>query len=181
MEERLVVVRSVEEFGAMREVDGAVFLHAKEHPGPADDRPVSLAELSRRAIEILSRDGDGFFLMIEGSQIDWAGHDNNKQYLLDEMADFDAAVGAALDFAERDGRTLVVMTADHETGGLTVDEGSVPDDWLGPVDWSSESHTAVMVPVLSYGPGSASLGGIMDNTDIGAFLIDAVGGEPRGR
>ncbi len=181
MEERLVVARSVEEFEAMGDVDGAVFLHATAHPGPADSRPVSLADLSRRAIEILSRDGDGFFLMIEGSQIDWAGHDNDKQYLLDEMADFDAAVGVVLDFAELDGQTLVVMTADHETGGLTLDEGSVPDDWLGPVEWSSESHTAVMVPVLSYGPGSAALGGIIDNTDIGAFLIDAVGGEPRER
>ncbi len=84
-------------------------------------------------------------------------------------------------FAERDGETLVVMTADHETGGLTVDQGSIPDDWLGPVEWSSGSHTAVMVPVLSYGPGSAALGGIIDNTDIGAFLIDAVGGEQRER
>ncbi len=179
MEERLVVVRDADEFRAMGEVDAAAFLHAKAHPGTAGDRPVSLAELSERAIEILSRDGDGFFLMIEGSQIDWAGHENDKQWLLDEMADFDEAVGVALDFAERDGRTLVVMTADHETGGLTVDQGSVPDDWLGPVDWSSESHTAAMVPVLSYGPGSAAIGGIIDNTDIGAFLIDAVGGEPR--
>ncbi len=181
MEERLVVARSVEEFEALGDVDAAVFLHATAHPGPADSRPVSLADLSRRAIEILSRDDDGFFLMIEGSQIDWAGHDNDKQYLLDEMADFDAAVGAVLDFAELDGQTLVVMTADHETGGLTLDEGSVPDDWLGPLEWSSESHTAVMVPVLSYGPGSAALGGIIDNTDIGAFLIGAVGGDPQER
>jgi len=181
LEERMVVARTVEEYYAMGDVDAAAFLYTGEHPGQVEDRPVSLAELSQRAIEILSKDGDGFFLMIEGSQIDWAGHENSKEYLLDEMADFDEAVGAVLDFAERDGETLVVLTADHETGGLTVDQGSVPDDWLGPVDWSSESHTAAMVPVLSYGPGSASLGGIMDNTDIGAFLIDAVGGEPRGR
>lgn len=181
MQERMVVARTAEEFESMGDVGTAAFLYAKEHPGQADSRPVSLAELSRRAIEMLSKDTDGFFLMIEGSQIDWAGHDNDKVYLLAEMADFDAAVGAVLDFAERDGRTLVVLTADHETGGLTVDQGSVPDEWLGPVEWSSESHTAAMVPVLTYGPGSAALGGIVDNTDIGAFLIEAVGGEQRER
>jgi len=182
MRERMVVVLDRDEFLDLGDdVEAAAFLYAKEHPGTADERPLPLAKLVERALDILSRDDDGFFLMIEGSQIDWAGHENDKQWLLDEMADFDDAVGAALDFAESDGHTLVVMTADHETGGLTVDQGSVPDEWLGPVGWSSKSHTAGMVPVFSFGPGSSALGGIIDNTDIGAFLIDAVGGEHRER
>jgi alkaline phosphatase len=174
MRERMTVVRDLESFHSMGDVGAAAFLYAEAHPGTADTRPVALSELTERAIDILSKDSDGFFMMVEGSQIDWACHENDKEYLLAEMADFDAAVGAALDFAERDGRTLVIVTADHETGGLAVDEGSVPDEWLGPVKWSSGHHTAAMVPVLVYGPGGAALGGIMDNTDIGAFLIKLV-------
>ena len=61
-----------------------------------------------------------FFAMVEGSQIDWAGHNNNAKYLISEMIDFDETVGKALDFAEKDGETLVIVTSDHETGGFTL-------------------------------------------------------------
>jgi len=176
MEARMVVARTIEEFEAMGTPDAAAFLYTQAHPGRAATRPVSLAEFSRRALDILSKDEDGFFLMIEGSQIDWAGHENSKPYLLAEMADFDEAVGIVLDFAELDGETLVIVTADHETGALYVDQGSAPDEWLGPVGWGSDRHTAAMVPVLTYGPGAEALGGIIDNTDIGEYLIGLVSG-----
>ena len=135
---------------------------------------MSLAELTRKAIEILSRNSNGFFLMVEGAQIDWASHENEKDYLLMEMQDFDDAVGAGLDFAARDGRTLIIVTADHETGGLAILDGSVNDKQVSEVDFASHGHTAVMVPIFSQGPGSQPFSGIHDNTLIGQKLIEYV-------
>ncbi|MFO7709351.1 MAG: alkaline phosphatase [Desulfobacterales bacterium] len=76
--------------------------------------------MTRKAIEILARDEDGFFLMVEGSQIDWACHANDPAYLLSELLAFDRAVEAALDFARADGRTLVMVMSDHNTGGFSI-------------------------------------------------------------
>lgn len=83
-----------------------------------------LPRATQKALEILDADaretGRGFLLMVEGSQIDWAGHDNDAELLLAEMTDFDRAVSAAMDFADDHPGTLVVVTADHETGGLSI-------------------------------------------------------------
>ncbi|MBY0147596.1 alkaline phosphatase [Neobacillus niacini] len=87
------------------------------------DRPKgvpSLAEMAGSAIERLSKNDNGFFLMIEGSQIDWAGHDNDIVGVMSEMEDFEEAFKAAIDFAKKDGHTLVIATADHSTGGYTI-------------------------------------------------------------
>ncbi len=172
---RSAIVTSAEEFRELGEVDSAVGLFARQHPGRADAREPSLVELTSKAIEILSRDADGFFLMVEGSQIDWAGHENDADYLVDEMMDFDAAVGAALDFAEQDGRTLVLVTADHECGGLAVVGGSLERREFV-ADHAGDNHTAIMVPILAAGPGSERFSGIIDNTDIGRRLIELVSG-----
>lgn len=80
----------------------------------------SLQEMTRRALGALAQAPNGFFLMIEGSRIDHAGHDNDAATMLHELRAFDAAVGLAVDFARHDGRTLVVSVADHETGGMTL-------------------------------------------------------------
>jgi alkaline phosphatase len=91
-----------------------------------------LAEMARKALELLARDPDGFFLMIEGSRIDHAGHDHDAATAAREVLEFDRAVSLALGFARRDGRTLVVATADHETGGLTLGravDGKAIYDW----------------------------------------------------
>ncbi len=85
------------------------------------DRPDSmptLADMTTAAIKVLEQNADGFFLMVEGSQIDWAGHSNDIVGIISEMQDFSTAIEAALGYAERQGNTLVVITADHETGGL---------------------------------------------------------------
>ena len=106
----------------------------------------------------------GFFLMIEGSQIDWGGHANDSEYIIAEMKEFDAAVGKVLDFAERDGETLVIVTADHETGGYAIQYGSE----MGKIDgaFTSDYHTADLIPVFAYGPGAEAFGGIYENTAI---------------
>ncbi|BBO68415.1 alkaline phosphatase [Desulfosarcina alkanivorans] len=80
----------------------------------------SLAEMTAKAIELLSQDRDGFFLMVEGSQVDWAGHNNDPAYMLNDFLAFDDAVKAAVDFAERNGNTIVLAFPDHNTGGMTV-------------------------------------------------------------
>ncbi|WP_066186160.1 MULTISPECIES: alkaline phosphatase [Gracilibacillus] len=80
----------------------------------------SLAEMTQISIDTLKKDEDGFFLMVEGSQIDWAGHDNDAAWAMTDVAAFEAAVQAAIDFAEKDGNTLVVVGGDHETGGMTA-------------------------------------------------------------
>ncbi|MFC0523742.1 alkaline phosphatase [Pontibacillus salicampi] len=80
----------------------------------------SLSEMTERSIDVLEQDKDGFFLMVEGSQIDWAGHDNDPTWALKDTAAFEQAVEKAIEFAEEDGNTLVVVAGDHETGGMTV-------------------------------------------------------------
>lgn len=106
----------------------------------------------------------GFFLVIEGSQIDWGGHANDSEYIISEMIEFDRAVGRALDFAQRDGNTLVVVTADHETGGYAINYGSKMDS-IVPA-FTSDYHTADLIPVFAYGPGQQAFGGIYENTAI---------------
>lgn len=136
---------------------------------PAGKRPFGLKDLASVALEQLARDAEGFVLVVEGSQIDWAAHDNLFEQMLLEMRDFDAAVGVALDFAERDGRTLVVVTSDHETGGLTL-FGRNPDGSDLEGKWSSDDHSAGMVPVFGFGPGAARFGGIHRIDVIGRML-----------
>lgn len=106
----------------------------------------------------------GFFLMIEGSQIDWGGHANDSNYIISEMLEFDKAIGKILKFAERNGETLVVVTADHETGGYAINPGSTHDS-IVPA-FTSSYHTATMIPVFAYGPGSGLFRGIYENTAI---------------
>ena len=120
---------------------------------------------ARMATDFLkNRTEKGFFLMLEGSQIDWGCHANNGPRAVAEMLDFDAAVGAVLRFAEADGNTLVIVTADHETGGLTLEQGEGFE--ILDYDFTTGHHTASMVPVFAFGPGAEQFGGIMDNTDI---------------
>ena len=117
-----------------------------------------------KAIETLGFYDNGFTLMVEGSQIDWACHNNDSAYLAAEMADFEDMLHAVLDFAERDGNTLVIVTADHETGGLTLKSGDIASGTSRP-SWSTGSHTGVMVPVFAYGPGAEQFSVIQQNTD----------------
>lgn len=106
----------------------------------------------------------GFFLMIEGSQIDWGGHANDSDYIITEMLEFNRAIGEVLDFAAKDGNTLVIVTADHETGGYAIQYGSE----MGAIDgaFTSDYHTADLIPVFAYGPGAEAFSGIYENTAI---------------
>ena len=122
----------------------------------------------------------GFFIMVEGSQVDWAGHANDLNFLKREMEDFDEAVRTALDFAKNNQETLVIVTADHETGGLLI-EPATPTDYTSPeVKFSFNtgigygSHTGVPVPIYAYGPGSENFTGTLDNTDVYYAMVEAL-------
>jgi alkaline phosphatase len=135
------------------------------NPYRLNGRGNMLPASSGKAIEILNKNPKGFFLMIEGSQIDWAGHANYADTLIDETLDFDKAVGVALDFAQTDGHTLVVITADHETGGVTITGGDLMTHMVK-LNFSTKDHTAVMVPVYAFGPYAENFTGIYDNTEL---------------
>jgi alkaline phosphatase len=131
---------------------------------PAHVRGDQLTRTSLTAIDILKQNRKGFFLMIEGSKIDDGGHGNDLDVVINEMIDFDNAIGKVLEFAERDGNTLVIITGDHETGGLTLTGGRLGGKIEG--RFSTKGHTAVMVPVFAYGPGAESFMGIYHNNTI---------------
>ncbi|MGP4039746.1 alkaline phosphatase [Gracilibacillus sp. D59] len=84
----------------------------------------SLAEMTEASIDVLNQDKDGFFLMVEGSQIDWAGHANDAAWAMSDVAAFEEAVEAAMEFAKQDGKTLVIVGGDHDTGGMTTGSGA---------------------------------------------------------
>ncbi|MBL7776482.1 MAG: alkaline phosphatase [Saprospiraceae bacterium] len=138
---------------------------AAEEPLSVEEGRDYLPAAARLAPKYLSmRSEKGFFLLVEGSQIDWACHANKGPRAILEMLDFDEAVGEALRFAEQDGQTLVIVTADHETGGMALLRGADKNS-LEP-KFTTDYHTASMVPVFAYGPGAERFGGVYDNTDI---------------
>ena len=129
-----------------------------------------LSEAAEIALEKLSKNKKGFFLMIEGSFIDKACHANDTAYLITETLDFDKVVGIVKKFAEKNEETLVIVTADHETSGLSIYNG---DYTKGKVEVTfakkgnvTASHTAIMVPAFAYGPGANSFSGVYKNTEI---------------
>lgn len=151
----------------------AAAILSEKHLPHADKRDYSLGDLTRKAIEILSLNKNGFVMMVEGSQIDLVAHKNDYEKIMSETLDFDTAVAAALDFAEKDGNTLVVVTSDHETGGLTLVEGSLKER-RAKSHFSTDQHSASMVAIFSFGPGADLFTGIIDNTTIGKNLIELV-------
>lgn len=146
----------------------------KHNPYRLEGRGDMLPQSTKKAIEILSKNEKGFFLMVEGSQIDWAGHGNEAENLIDETLDFDKAIGLALDFAAADGNTLVIVTADHETGGVTIVDGNIQKH-ESVLNFSTTNHSAVMVPVFAFGPGSENFTGIFENTAIFDKMVKLYG------
>ncbi|WP_221391922.1 alkaline phosphatase [Dyadobacter sp. NIV53] len=124
-----------------------------------------LTESFAKTSKSLSQNKKGFFIMAEGAKIDYGGHANNVAYVVTEMLDFDQLVGEAMKFADLNGNTLVIVTADHETGGLTLLDGDMKKGYVDG-HFSINDHTAVMVPVFAYGPHSLDFRGVYENTEI---------------
>lgn len=144
-------------------------LTAPAHNGRMEERGDMLPVATKTALTILDNNKKGFFLMVEGSQIDWGGHAGNTVFVAEEMLDFDRTIGEALKFAAKDKNTLIVITADHETGGMAITGGDMAEGKVTGA-FPTGSHTAVMVPVFAYGPGAEEFIGIMENTDVHAKM-----------
>ena len=159
------VSRSLDDFFAY-DKNSRVFAvpYDKDTPLP-DERGDLLARASMKGIELMNRNKKGFFMMIEGSQLDDYGHFNQLDMLMKETLDFDQTIGKVMKWAAEDGETLVVVTADHETGGLTLVNG---DKNEGRVEcsFSTRDHSGAMVPVYAFGPGAEHFTGIFENTDV---------------
>ena len=136
-----------------------------EHLLTYPERGEFLTESTQAALNILDNNTKGFFLMIEGSQIDWEGHDNDAEGVVNEVIDFDKAIKVAFDYADRNPGTLVIVTADHETGGMALTGGDITTGEVK-ASWGRTGHTSVMVPVFSYGIGAEFFTGVYENTDI---------------
>jgi len=148
-------------------------------------RPFSpdLALMTQQSIAVLSQYSQGFFLMLEGGQIDWASHDNDAQKVMQSLAGFDRAVKIARNFALSRDDTLLIVSADHETGGLKIsrsggDEGPFVDREGNSfyVNWATHKHTGVNVPLTASGPMSSLLQGEIENTDIYRIMLKAMTG-----
>ena len=167
-------VTNAAELAAAREseVSGLIGLFADNAMPAADEgRTPTLAEMTSAALAVLDRDPDGFLLVVEASQIDWLAHDNQPfDRVASEVLDCDAALHVALDYLERMPGALVVVVADHETGGTTVLEG--PSGWE--LRYSAGGHTAELVPLFAAGSGAAAFSGLHTADGVGRLLAAAV-------
>lgn len=136
----------------------------RDTPEPKE-RGDMLAQASLKELSLLDKNKKGFFLMIEGSQLDDYGHFNEIGKLMEETLDFDRTVGEVFQWAAKDGETLVVVTADHETGGLSLIGGEL-DSGTIEVRFATDDHSGTIVPIYAFGPGSENFTGFMNNTDI---------------
>ena len=149
------------------------FTHEMEPPTASAGRSY-LPRATRLACNFLGKRSEkGFFLMVEGSQIDWAGHSNDRNWLRAEMADFDQTVLAALEFAASNGETLVIVTGDHECSGLALTQTEFKKQFKP--SYTTKVHTASMVPVYAYGPRANLFSGIYENTAIYFKMHAALG------
>ncbi|UCD50698.1 MAG: alkaline phosphatase [Phycisphaerales bacterium] len=169
----------------LRSVNAPYLLGLFQYEGLTTSPPEPmLALMTRKAIQCLRNARDsapgpkkGFFLMVEGSQIDWACHSNDADSCVRQTLLFDEAVKVAIDFALADGRTLLIVTADHETGGLTIADGSLKGT-DAKVKWSTDGHTGTPVPVFALGPNAERFAGVYDNTEITKRLAPMLGIRP---
>ena len=152
----------------------ARLIGAFKFPGLLAYPEAPVAKLTEKALAVLSKSGKKFLLMVEGAYIDNGAHENNPEAVVYQTLLFDMAVKAALDFAVADKETLVIVTADHETGGLVVKNGD-PTGKEVDISWTHKQHTAMPILLFAYGPGAEMLGGVCDNTDIPKRIAALIG------
>ncbi len=141
----------------------------------AAQRSPTLPDMTRAAIEILSRDPEGFFLMVEGSQPDWRAHANDPLgAVVAEVVDFDRAIGIGLEYQQRHPGVVIVVVSDHETGGLALELAGTGRTARVVAAYTTTGHTAQMIPLFASGPGAERFAGIQENWRIGQHLRDLI-------
>lgn len=153
-----------------------VVLDPKASLSILNGRNTWLPDAFSKTLQLLSTNQQGFFMMTEGAQIDYGGHANNLPYVATEVIDFDEVVGKALQFADANGETLVIVTADHETGGLSLLDGDYSKGNISG-QFATGHHTAIPVPVFAYGPQSQLFRGVYENTAMFGKILKAFGVE----
>jgi alkaline phosphatase len=138
----------------------------------AGARAPTLAGMTQTALEILDRDPDGFFLMVENEETDTQAHHNEPfDIIAAEMRAFDEAIEVAVAYRRRHPETLIVVLGDHETGGLAVHTDSTGAPTLR---YTTGGHTAALVPIFAVGPGNEQFGGLLSNERVGQRLLEMV-------
>lgn len=167
-------VESVEELRDLDPdtVDNLLGLFVEGEMGIVEARGDALRVMTSTALDILGRDPDGFFLMIENEESDTQSHGNAPEEVVTrEMLDFDASVALALDYQRRNPQTLVVVTSDHETGGISLTYDERREIVMR---YATGSHTGTLVPLFASGPGAERFAGIIRNDEVGRILLDMV-------
>ena len=136
-----------------------------------EGRNPTTTDMTIKALDILDNNTEGFFLMVEESQVDWGGHSNDAEYIRGEMESLSDLVEMCLNYQREHPEVLVVLTSDHECGGVAVHDA---DNGNLDIQFTSDYHSANFVPVWASGPGSNYFDAMMDNTDIGNQLIKYV-------
>ncbi|MGC6478913.1 MAG: alkaline phosphatase [Flavobacteriaceae bacterium] len=168
--ERYTFVNSLKKFQESTAAKIGYFTYPDEPPMKMRGRKPALDDLFESALQKLDSREKPFFVMVEGSQIDWGGHANDLDYILTEFQEFNQVVGKALAFAKEDGNTIVVVTADHETGGLAIIGGNIRSGRIKG-GFNTKGHSATMVPVFAFGPGAKKYSGIQENTAVFEHLV----------
>lgn len=138
----------------------------------------SLPEMTKAALDFLSKSKKGFFLMVEGGRIDHAAHDNSVEDLLKDFLEFDETIGVILDFKSQNPETVVLVTADHDTGGVAITQKSKDYEYptveelknLKGIYWLSKQHTSVPVILAISSPDTSDVKGFIDNVEINKII-----------
>lgn len=164
-------VKDIESLKAVEE-GPVIALTAYTELPPALDRGTEHQEAVLKALELLDNK-DGFFLMVEGSCIDDWCHANKVGFAVEEILDFDRTVGAVLEWAAKDGETLVIVTADHSTGAMTLLAGNVEGQSVA-VNYANTGHNGVALPVYAWGPGAEKFVGIYENAELSQMIKEII-------
>ena len=156
---------SLEKLGKSKSEKVGFFASQNELPKVMNGREGYLSTATKAGLQFLASKNKPFFLMVEGAFIDSGGHINDSQTVIEEGIDFDQAIAEALKFADQNGKTLVIITADHETGGVTLPQGNIKEQKVE-LEFTTEDHTAIMVPIFAYGPMSNNFRGVYENSEV---------------
>ena len=165
-------VKDLESLKAVEE-GPVIALTAYTELPPALDRGTEHQEAVLKALELLDDNKKGFFLMVEGSCIDDWCHANKVGFAVEEILDFDRTVGAVLEWAAKDGETLVIVTADHSTGAMTLLAGNVEGQSVA-VNYANTGHNGVALPVYAWGPGAEKFVGIYENAELSQMIKEII-------